>query len=138
MLGNKPNTASQEKKDRREVPEVLIVEDNPDNMVTIKAIIGDRYVIKEAYDGLKGLQYIVSGKPDLVLLDISLPKIDGIEIVKMLKAGEETKHIPVIAVTARAGKEDEEELLEAGCDDYISKPVDAELLIKKLEKWLVD
>ena len=138
MLGNKPNTASLGKNDRREVPEILIVEDNPDNMITLKAIIGDRYVIKEAYDGLKGLQYIVSGKPDLVLLDISLPKIDGIEIVKMLKSGEETKHIPVIAVTARAGKEDEEELLEAGCDDYISKPVDAELLIKKLKKWLVD
>ena len=143
MLGNKPNfikkqpdLSSELPKIRKGIPEILIIEDNPDNMVTIKAIIGNSYNIREAWDGLEGLRYIISRKPNLVLLDISLPKIDGIEVVKILKGAEETKDIPIIAVTARAMKEDEDELLKAGCDDYIAKPVDPKLLKQKINKWL--
>ncbi|MCF7920110.1 MAG: response regulator [Candidatus Cloacimonetes bacterium] len=118
------------------LPEILIVEDNPDNMTTLKAMIGGKYRLREAQDGLQGLKSCVNCHPDLVLLDISLPVIDGIEVIGILKGSEETKHIPVIAVTARAMKEDEQELLQAGCDDYLAKPVNPELLLQKLQKWL--
>jgi len=118
------------------LPRVLVVEDNPDNMATLKAIIGGKYEMLEAGDGKEGLYKVVNEKPDLVLLDISIPKMDGVEVVSIIKESKKTKHIPVIAVTARAMKEDKKTFLNAGCDDYIAKPVDPEIVMKKLKKWL--
>ncbi len=112
------------------------MEDNPDNMTTMKAIIGNDYEILEAVDGEQGLHKIVNEKSDLVLLDISLPKMDGTEILGIIRDTDEIKDIPVIAVTARAMKEDKEMLLAAGFNDYISKPIDGKLLMDSIEKWL--
>nr|NQU92345.1 response regulator [Bacteroidota bacterium] len=117
---------------------ILVVEDNPDNMVTIKAILKGKYQITEAIDGEHGLNIIRLIKPDLVLLDMSLPKMDGKEIMKILKADHETKNIPVIAVTAQAMKGDKEKFMKAGCDGYISKPIEPELLLKLIVDLLKD
>jgi CheY-like chemotaxis protein len=115
---------------------VLVIEDNKDNMTTVKAILQKKYTIIEAYDGESGLKKALKHLPTIVLLDISLPKMDGIEVVKILKKTKETKNIPVIALTARAMKEDRDTFIKAGCDDYISKPVDSIILLNKIEEWI--
>jgi CheY-like chemotaxis protein/signal transduction histidine kinase/HAMP domain-containing protein len=115
---------------------VLIVEDNPDNMITIKAIVKKKYNIAEAFDGEMGLKMAQSQKFDLILLDMSLPKMDGKEVVKNLKSNNETKNIQIIAVTALAMKGDKEDFLRAGCDGYISKPIDPKALLAEIESLL--
>ncbi len=117
-------------------PTVLIVEDNPDNMITLKAILGTQYAIKEAINGKQGLDLALNTLPDLILLDISLPEMDGYGVIKELKKQRRTRHIPVIALTAHAMKGDRQKIMDAGCDDYISKPVDPEPLIPRIEKWM--
>ncbi len=117
------------------LPNVLIVEDNLDNMTTMKAILRGKYNIAGAVDGEQGLKMAQSQLHDLILLDMALPKMSGEEIVKILKADNETKHIYVIAVTAQAMKGEKETMLTIGCDDYVSKPVDPEIILKKLEEW---
>ena len=114
---------------------ILVVEDNPDNLITIKAVLQNRYEILEATDGEAGLTTALAELPDLVLLDMSLPKMDGFEVVRNIKEDENARHIPVIALTARAMKGDREKTMEAGCDDYISKPIDPEEILAKIEKW---
>lgn len=156
MLGNEPKYdmrpasiqktevkhGSYEKRGRSEtkrgsgIPRVLVVEDNPDNMVTVKAIIKRSCSVIEACDGEQGLARALEELPDIILLDVSLPKMDGIEVVKALKGHVKTSSIPVIAVTARAMKEDREIYLAAGFDDYVTKPIDHELLLGVLKKWL--
>ena len=120
----------------KSLPTILVVEDNPDNMITLKAILGKKYQIKEATDGEYGLALAHSLSPDLILLDISLPKISGDEIIKLIKEDQINQHIPVIAVTAQAMKGDKEKIIKLGCDAYISKPIDGELLLKEIEKLL--
>ncbi len=115
---------------------ILVVEDNPDNMTTIKAVLGKGYRIWEAMDGEEGLKKAVELIPDLILLDISLPKRDGLSVVEELKRDERTRHIPVVALTAQAMKGDREKMILAGCDDYAAKPVEPELIKSKVEKWL--
>ena len=114
---------------------ILVVEDNPDNLITIKAVLQNRYEILEATDGEAGLKTALAELPALVLLDMSLPKMDGLEVVRNIKEDENARHIPVIALTARAMKGDREKTIEAGCDDYISKPIDPEKILAKIEKW---
>ena len=121
---------------RKGIPNILVVEDNPDNLLSIKAILKDRYNISEAMDGEQGLEMARSELPDLILLDIALPKLDGLSVVAKLKDEVKTKNIPVIAMTAQAMRGDKERIIEAGCDDYISKPVDAEKIINKIKQWL--
>jgi CheY-like chemotaxis protein/signal transduction histidine kinase/HAMP domain-containing protein len=118
------------------LPLILIVEDNYDNMITLKAILKGKYGIISATDGREGLKMANNLNPDLILLDMSLPEISGKEIVQLLKQNSETKNIPVIAVTAQAMRGDKESFLEVGCDDYVSKPVDPKLIKNKLEEWL--
>ena len=120
-----------------DLPNILIVEDNPDNMTTIKAIIKDKYSVLEAFDGKQGLKVAISELPDAILLDMALPEMDGIEVVRILKNNEETRKIPVIAVTAHAMKEDKEKFLAAGCDGYIAKPIDPEALLKEISNLII-
>jgi signal transduction histidine kinase/CheY-like chemotaxis protein/HAMP domain-containing protein len=117
-------------------PKIIIIEDNPDNMITLKAVVKDKYDVIEALDGLSGLQLILAKKPQLILLDINLPQISGIELISILKNAEDTKNIPIIAVTARVLKRDEIELIEAGCDDYMAKPVQPAALLEKINNLL--
>lgn len=121
---------------KRDVPVILVVEDNPDNMTTIKAIIRGENTIEEALDGEQGLQKAMELIPDLILLDISLPKIDGLTVVKKLKHNAQTSHIPVIALTAQAMKGDKENILRSGCDDYLAKPIDPQQILEKIKTWL--
>lgn len=113
---------------------ILVVEDNPDNMFTTRAILKDKYNLIEAVDGESALDKAQRNLPDLILMDISLPKIDGLTVVKLLKENKTTKNIPVIAVTARAMKGEREKIIKSGCDDYISKPIDPEIMLGKIDE----
>ncbi len=119
---------------------ILVVEDNPDNMTTIKAVLTGtgKYNILEATDGEEGLKKALTERPDLVLLDMALPKMDGLTVVQRVKTDPEAKNIPIIALTAQAMKGDRDKILKAGCDDYISKPIDPENMQKKVKEWLIE
>lgn len=136
ISSNKLETRSEKPETSNLKPEVLIVEDNPDNMITIKAILKEGFSVTEAVDGERALKIVQTQLPDIILLDMSLPKVSGKEIVKILKENNVTKEIPIIAVTAQAMKGDSEKFIHAGCDDYVSKPINAEVLIKKIRKHL--
>ncbi|MFH1155247.1 MAG: response regulator [Pseudomonadota bacterium] len=120
----------------REPATLLVVEDNFDNMTTVKAILQGRYRILEAMDGEQGLRLAEKELPDLILLDMALPTMDGFRVVRNLKDDKTMNSIPVIAMTAKVMKGDREKALEAGCDDYMAKPLDAERLLKMIESWL--
>ncbi|HCY84070.1 MAG TPA: response regulator [Desulfobacteraceae bacterium] len=117
-------------------PLLLVIEDNPDNMTTVKAVLGPDYAIIGAADGRRGLEKAISVLPDLILLDMSLPEMDGYEVAAALKKDERTVDIPVVALTAQAMKGDRERILAAGCNDYIAKPIDPDAISKTLAKWL--
>lgn len=123
---------------KNEKPKILIIEDNPDNRITTRAILGNRYNILEAEDGEQGMQIIFEEKPDLILLDILLPKKDGFAVIKEIRENELVKDLPVIALTARAMKNDHEKILEAGCNEYVSKPIDDIDLLGKINRFLHD
>lgn len=114
---------------------VLYIEDNFHNRRIVNKVLSSRgFNVIEAEDGEKGLDMVRAIKPPLVLLDITLPGIDGIEVVKHVKAEQALQHIPVIAVTASAMRGDKERFLDAGCDDYLSKPIQVSELIEMVEK----
>jgi two-component system cell cycle response regulator DivK len=115
---------------------ILYIEDNYHNRRIVRKILQSRgYTLVEAEDGLSGLAMVHELKPPLVLLDIGLPGIDGLEVVARVKADPELKTIPVIALTASAMRGDKERFLEAGCDDYLSKPIQAMELINKVADY---
>ncbi|WAI02052.1 hybrid sensor histidine kinase/response regulator [Methanogenium organophilum] len=120
----------------RDRPVILIVEDNADNMMTAQALLREHYTPIGAADGQSGIDMVRKEMPDLVLLDISLPGKDGFEVCRILKQDEELRHIPVIALTARAMKGDRADILSRGFDGYLSKPVDAELLEQTIRRTL--
>ncbi len=105
-------------------------------MITIKAVLQNKYEILEATDGEKGLKMALMERPDLILLDMTLPKMDGFTVVGKVKDDREAGRIPVIALTARAMKGDREKMIKAGCDDYIAKPIDPEQILQKINDWL--
>ncbi len=103
---------------------VLIIEDNELNMKLLNDLLQSKgYGTLLAADGVKGLELAREHKPDLIIMDIQLPGISGLEVTRTLKADDEMKAIPVVAVTAFARQGDKEAILEAGCDAYIAKPI---------------
>ncbi len=117
-------------------PHILVVEDHIDNMITIKAILGTKYQISEAIDGEQGIDKIKALKPDLVLLDMFLPKKSGEEVLVEIRAHNDLANLPIIAVTAMAMKGDEQKLKNLGCNGYVSKPIDGDLLLSEIKKCL--
>jgi CheY-like chemotaxis protein len=104
---------------------VLIVDDNPTNLKLVAYLVrANGYDVDTAGDAATALAAIAANRPDVILMDLQLPGIDGLELTRRLKADPATKDIKIIAVTAYAMKGDEEKALEAGCDDYVTKPID--------------
>jgi CheY-like chemotaxis protein len=116
---------------------ILVVEDNPDNMDLIEAFLEDDYELIKAFDGESGFELACTCGMDLVLLDISLPNMDGTEVIQKIRQTESIKNIPVIALTAHAMLGDKEKFLKYGFDEYMSKPiVDEDDLIDLIEELL--
>jgi two-component system, cell cycle response regulator DivK len=116
---------------------LLLVEDNEMNRDMLsRRLIRRGYDVAIAVDGDQGVTMAQSEKPDLVLMDMSLPVIDGWEATRRIKSSDETRHLPVIGLTAHAMAGDREKALEAGCDDYDTKPIELERLIGKIEALL--
>ncbi len=116
---------------------ILFVEDNPKNRDMLSRRLTKRgYEIVLAEDGQEGIDMTMSEMPDLILLDMSLPVIDGWGVAKQLKGDDATRDIPIIALTAHAMAGDREKTLEAGCDEYATKPVRLPELLEKIEMLL--
>ena len=115
------------------MPRILLVEDNEMNRDMLsRRLVRRGFEVLIAVDGQQGVDMAASEKPDLILMDMSLPVIDGWEATRRLKASDETRSIPVIALTAHAMAGDKEKTIEAGCDDYDTKPVDLKRLLGKI------
>jgi len=120
------------------MPTILLVEDNELNRDMLsRRLIRRGYTVKTAVDGAQGHAMGMSERPDLILMDIGLPKMDGWQVTRLLKSNAETRHIPIIALTAHALVTDREKAREVGCDDYDTKPVEFDRLIQKIETLLV-
>ena len=116
---------------------LLIVEDNQDSRELVIKILRNRdYQLIEAVDGEDGLEKAIAEQPDIILLDISLPKMGGYDVAKNLRLREEFKHTTIIALTAHAMKGDEEKALQAGFSGYISKPINVRELPGQIEKYV--
>jgi two-component system cell cycle response regulator DivK len=116
---------------------ILYIEDNPENRLLMRRVLmAEGYLVEEAADGNSGLQKASESPPDLILMDINLPEIDGYEVTARLKQLPNMSGVPIIAVTANVMKGDREKTLAAGCDGYIQKPIDIDLLPSQIESFL--
>ncbi|KXK13484.1 MAG: response regulator receiver protein [Chloroflexi bacterium OLB14] len=118
---------------------ILYIEDNPDNMMLVKRALESRgYKLIEAVNGISGVSTAEANEVDLILLDINLPDIDGYEVARRLRVSEKIslRHIPIIAITANALKGDAEKALSAGCDVYMSKPINIRELWARVEAFV--
>jgi CheY-like chemotaxis protein len=119
------------------MPKILLVEDNEMNRDMLsRRLARNGYDVVMAVNGADGVAMASAEKPDLILMDMSLPVMDGWEATRQVKAGEATAHIPVIALTAHAMAQDKEQALAAGCDDFDTKPVELPRLLQKIEALL--
>jgi two-component system cell cycle response regulator DivK len=119
------------------MPKILLVEDNEMNRDMLsRRLSRNGYEIAIAIDGRQGVDMAVSERPDLILMDLSLPVMDGWEATRQVKANPATQAIPVIALTAHAMVQDKERALAAGCDDFDTKPVDLPRLLEKIKTLL--
>jgi two-component system, cell cycle response regulator DivK len=115
---------------------ILVVEDVEFNRDLIVQLLEDTYEVLTAADGAAGIQLAARERPDLILMDLSLPVIDGWEATRRIKANAALHDIPIIALSAHAMIGDQEKALQSGCDDYLSKPLDEDLLFAKLAGFL--
>ena len=119
------------------MPKILLVEDNEMNRDMLSRRLRRKgYVVVMALDGQSALEMSQTEAPNLILMDVGLPKLDGWEATRRLKADPATRHIPVIALTAHAMSSDREKAFEAGCDDYETKPIELPRLLAKIEGLL--
>lgn len=117
------------------MPKVLLIEDNEMNSDMLsRRLRRQGYDVVLARDGAEGLAAVAAEKPDVVLMDMSLPVLDGWEATRRLKAAPETRSVPVIALTAHAMAADREKATAAGCDDYQTKPIELPALLEKIER----
>jgi two-component system, cell cycle response regulator DivK len=102
---------------------IAVVEDNADNRLLVRALLDDRYDITEYATGIEALNGLRRATPDLVLLDISLPEMDGMKVAREIRADEHLRHLPLVALTAHAMSGDRQRFLDAGFDSYVAKPI---------------
>jgi two-component system, cell cycle response regulator DivK len=135
MTGKTPQPQSADAPRRRQ--KVLIVEDNELNMKLFNDLLAAHgYETVQTKDGATALELARSHRPDLILMDIQLPEISGIEVTRRIKQDQELKRIPVIAVTAFAMKGDRERIRAGGCEDYIAKPISIAAFLQTIERFL--
>lgn len=114
---------------------IAVVEDNADNRLLVSVILEEKYEITEYETGMDALRGFAGNMPDLVLLDISLPEMDGVEVLGHIRKDDRFKHLPVIALTAHASPVDRERFMQAGFDEYVTKPiVDEVVLLEAIER----
>ncbi len=124
-------------KNNRPAWKILVVDDNLDSReLVVKVLKSKGLILYEAVDGEDALKKVAEIRPDLILMDISLPKLDGYELTRRLKSDDAFSAIPIIALTAHAMKGDMEKALAAGCDDYISKPINIHTLYDRVASLL--
>jgi CheY-like chemotaxis protein len=117
---------------------IMVVEDNPANLLLARSVLSrDGYDVMTAPDAREARARLAEDLPDLILMDISLPDIDGLTLTRYLKTQRATAHIPIVALTAHAMDDDERKAMEAGCDGYITKPIDTRTLSLKVHSFLV-
>jgi CheY-like chemotaxis protein len=120
-----------------DVRRIDIVEDNADNRLLLRVLLGDDHAVREFADGSEALAAWAGDVPELVLLDISLPRMDGVEVLRRMRGDERLRDVPVIAFTAHAKAGDRETYLAAGFDGYVSKPIlDERVLVDAIEQAL--
>ncbi len=117
---------------------ILIVEDVELNVDLLAQLLEDDYELVVATDGAQGVEMAGQHRPDLILMDMSLPVLDGWEAARRIKANDALKHTPIIGLSAHAMNGDADKARAAGCDDYLTKPIDDELLFDKLRRFLVN
>ena len=116
---------------------IAVVEDNPDNRLLVQVILEPLYEVVEYENGFAALEGLPKEKPDLVLLDISLPEMDGAEVLRRIRADAQLRTLPVIAITAHAMSGDREKFIRAGFNDYVTKPiVDENVLLDAIQRLL--
>jgi len=119
------------------MPKVLLVEDNEMNRDMLsRRLVRRGYEVVFAVDGQQGIDMAASESPDIILMDLSLPVVDGWEATRRVKSRESTKDIPIIGLTAHAMSDDRDKAMNAGCDEYDTKPVELDRLIGKMERLL--
>ena len=136
MMLNEPDEAEKDAKTDSELPTVLVVDDNPDLRVYLRSILQTDYRILDAADGQQGMAVAKEEVPDLILSDVMMPVMNGLDFCKQLKADEVTSHIPVILVTARAMNQHQVEGYQSGADAYLTKPFVAEVLKARIANLL--
>jgi two-component system cell cycle response regulator DivK len=116
---------------------ILYIEDNYQNRRLVKRLLKSKgYEVIEAEDGLQGIAIAAREMPALILMDINLPGIDGMEATSRLKSSPDLAHIPIVAVTAAAMRGDRERIIAAGCDDYLQKPIDNDELVNTVRRYI--
>ncbi|MBI4745630.1 MAG: response regulator [Deltaproteobacteria bacterium] len=117
---------------------ILIVEDNEINLKLIRTVLKAKgFLLAEARDGEEALKIAVAERPDIILIDIQIPKADGLEVTRWIRAMDDLKDRQIIAITAHAMEGDRKKFLEAGCDGYISKPINTRTFIDEIEAILI-
>ena len=116
---------------------ILYVEDNPDNRMLVKRILtAENYKLLEATNAVQAINLLESTTPDLILMDINMPEMDGYTLTTRIRSMPGLERVPILALTANVMRGDKEKTLEAGCDGYIQKPLDVDQLIREIEKFL--
>jgi len=116
---------------------ILYVEDNPDNRLLVRRILlSEDYSLLEATDAMDALNVLKTVQPDLILMDINMPDMDGYTLTAKIKSMPGFERVPILAVTANVMRGDKEKTLEAGCDGYIQKPLDIEQLTREIERFI--
>ena len=117
---------------------ILYVEDNPDNRLLVRRILlSEDYSLLEATDAMDALNVLKTAQPDLILMDINMPDMDGYTLTAKIKSMPGFERVPILAVTANVMRGDKEKTLEAGCDGYIQKPLDIEQLTREIERFIL-